>query len=308
MQVLITGASGFIGKALCRHLAAQGHAVIAATRTGAAVDGAARAVTLDFPISGNAHAALQMALSESNAVVHLAGIAHRRADPVAYREINVLGTEWLARTAQALGVPRFVFISSLLASEASGSSGPMNYERSKWQAEQVLSSIWSPDTAGLVILRPALIYGAGVGGNLAALRRAVRRGLPVPPPLGQGRAMVGLPDLVAAIDLALATRDDIPQPWIISDGQRYRLDRIVRALRAATGQRGDGLSVPAPLWRGACLLRDGLLWRQGFTPGNSYRQLFGGDDKVPVQFPGPANWQACYCLEDLAQAIMQVSP
>jgi len=271
MQVLVTGASGFIGRALCRHLAAQGHAVIAATRTGRAVDGAARAVTLDFPLCAKAQAALQMALSESDAVVHLAGIAHRRADPVAYQEINVVATERLARTSHELGVPRFVFVSSLLASEVSWSSGPMNYERSKWQAEQILSSIWSPDVAGLAILRPALVYGAGVGGNLAAVRRAVRRGLPVPPALGQGRAMVGLPDLVAAIGLALVTSDDIPRPWTISDGQRYRLDRIVRALRAGAGQRGDGLSVPALLWRGACLLRDGLLWRQGFQPGSSYR-------------------------------------
>ncbi len=191
-RVLVTGANGFVGTAVCRALSEHGITVRRAVRRADAVTAPEEDVVV-----GNLGPATvwDQALRDVEAVIHLAARDHvvrdTAADPRAeYRHVNVLATQALAQAASNAGVRRFVFLSSIKVNGEQTGVAPFTeadaprpedaYGMSKWEAEQTLWRIIGGSALEGVVLRPPLLYGPGVKGNFLTLMRAIDRGVPLP--------------------------------------------------------------------------------------------------------------------------------
>jgi nucleoside-diphosphate-sugar epimerase len=208
-RVLITGATGFVGRPLCAALASSDCEVIACARTFSADVACSRFIScnLDVEFLADDH------FAGVDTVIFLAGIAHagRNADIAArrYQRVNCEAAVQAARTALRCGVRHFHYVSSVkamgyesstqLLRETDGVEPQDAYGKSKRAAEQQLLSLANGIPMKITISRPVLVYGAGVKGNLQRLARlASTRWLPRLPRIGQ-RSMIALPDLVAAL-------------------------------------------------------------------------------------------------------------
>ena len=257
-RVLVTGATGFVGRPLVSALAQAGHAVRAAVR---AADAA--------PFPAGTHVAANVDLTRPvdwrpllegvDAVVHLAGIAHTGAaipDSV-YDRVNRAATAGLAEAAARAGIRHLIFVSSVRAQ--TGAAAPHivteddapapsdAYGRSKLAAEATVAASGVPFT----ILRPALIFGPGVKGNLRALLRLAA--LPMPLPFGafdNRRSLVSLADFIGAVRLTLEN-PPTRAACLVAHPQALSLAEIVAALRRGRGRRPGLLSVPPVLFRRA---------------------------------------------------------
>jgi nucleoside-diphosphate-sugar epimerase len=181
------------------------------------------------------------------------------ADPLAaFRSINVDGTLNLARQADAAGVKRFVYISSIGVngsqtaigksfSEADPAQPNNAYAYSKWEAEQGLRQIAAHTFMEVVIIRPPLVYGANAPGNFGSLARAIQRGVPLP--LGaihNHRSLVALDNLVDFIITCISHPKAANQTFLISDGEDLSTTELVRGLAQAAGVPARLL--PVPVW------------------------------------------------------------
>lgn len=207
MRILVTGASGFVGTALCRELLARGHAVRAAVRR---LSASAEIGLRQILIPDLAGEFDRRALVEGvDAVVHLAAVAHRAAGELETRRVNVDATARLAEAAAVLA-RRFVFMSSVkVHGEDSGnaayaeSDSPRpedSYGRSKLEAERILIEHAARSGMELVLIRPPLVYGPGVKANFLRLLSWVDSGLPLPlANVRNRRSLIYLGNLVDAL-------------------------------------------------------------------------------------------------------------
>jgi UDP-glucose 4-epimerase len=253
-HILVTGASGFVGRALVEGLANAGHSVRAAMRQPADV----------FPRSVEVVAVSDLTrpvewralLNRIDTVVHLAGIAH--AGPgiaeEAYDRVNRLATAELAAAAKAVGIHHLVFASSIRAQSGPSAAAPLRetdspqptdaYGRSKLAAEDAVRAAGVPHT----ILRPVLIYGHGVKGNLARLLDIARTPWPLPFGLCHNRrSLLARQNLIEAIHFALQADTAKNQTYIVADPTPLTLAEIVTALRAGIGRSPFLLPVPPAL-------------------------------------------------------------
>ncbi len=189
MRVLVTGASGFVGTALCRELIKRGHSVRAAVRNKNAL-GAARSGLHEVLIPDIAADFDTRALVDGiDTLVHLAAVAHRASDKAEIRRVNIDAARRLAEAA-AGSVRRFVLLSSIKVHGEDSGAGALSegdalrpedlYGHSKLEAEQALTEVTARGGMELVIVRPPLVYGPGVKANFLRLLRWVASGLPLP--------------------------------------------------------------------------------------------------------------------------------
>ncbi len=261
MRVLVTGASGFVGRALLGRLGAFGHVPIAATR-GVRIAGVEHRIVGDLGPRTDWSAALEGV----DAVVHLAARAHLMRDPAAdppaaYSVTNVAGTRQLAETAARSGVRRLVFLSTAKVNgEATPSDRPFRdtdppaprdaYAVSKWQAEQALAEIAANTGLEVVILRPPLVYGPGVGANFRSLLRACDSPLPLPfGALENRRSLIYVDNLADAICRALAHPAAAGGRFLLGDAEALSTPALVRHLRESLGRPTRLLAVPPALLR-----------------------------------------------------------
>ena len=260
MRVLVTGARGFVGQALCPALWDAGHRVIAAVRNASGLpEGFEVRLVDDIGFETDWTEALQ----DVEAVVHLAARVHvmreSAADPLAaFRQVNTVGTLRLARAAAEAGVRRFVFLSSVKVlgetchagsfTDASPPNPRDPYAVSKWEGERGLSDLVREFGMEVVILRPPLVYGPGVRANFLSLLGLVHRGVPLP--LGavrNQRSLLSIGNLVDAIRLGLTHPAAPGGTFLLRDGEDLSTAELVRRLGAALGRRTALFPVPASL-------------------------------------------------------------
>ncbi len=259
LRHLVTGASGFVGKPLCAELLRQGHEVRGAIRS-------ANVSNDDFEqsIIGaiDDQTDWTAALRGIEIVIHLAARVHvmqdHSANPLAeFRRVNVDGTLKLARQAAEAGVRRFIFISSIKVNgegtllgqpyTAEDQPAPVDaYGISKREAEDALRQLASKSAMDVVIIRPPLIYGAGVKANFQSMMRCLDKGFPLP--LGaihNKRSFVALDNLIDLIVTCIHHPAAANQTFLAGDGEDLSTTGLLQRMAAALGKKIGLLPVPS---------------------------------------------------------------
>jgi nucleoside-diphosphate-sugar epimerase len=273
--VLVTGASGFIGRDLVCRLAAGGWQVRAAARDlssvprGAGIERASlpdllRPVDWQPLVAGMTH------------VVHLAGIAHATSTipDATYMAVNAEAVGTLAAASKSAGVRRVVMMSSIRAQCGASAEGILTeadpprpddaYGRAKLAGEQRLAEALASGPVDWCVLRPVVVYGPGVKGNVAALVRLAR--LPLPLPIGAlaaSRSLLGLANLASGVEHALTSPAACRRVFVLADPGPLTLPGIVAAMREGLGRKRGIVPVPlAPLRLAARLAGRGAAWHR----------------------------------------------
>src|SRR5450631_3406491 len=250
-RVLVTGASGFIGRPLVAALLRAGYAVRAVTRRQVAFPDSVEVANVpDFmdPIDWNP------ILRDVDFIVHLAGMAHSRIADTTYSEfdqINWIATQRLAQAAKEAGIDRFIYISSVRAQVGASTvqaiheqdePRPTNqYGRSKLAAEQAVQAAGVPFT----IFRPVVIYGPHPKGNIRTLVRLARSSFPFPVASFTGRrALLGIDNLISAIVFALNNPITVGETYMLADFAPMTVSKIVAILRKIQGRSLTIINIP----------------------------------------------------------------
>lgn len=264
MRILVTGASGFLGAHICSFIKSDTDLQLTECIRNARGRGFAHGESCIVMASIDAESDWSDILAEQDVVIHCAARAHimddEVADPLAeYRKTNVYGTLNLAHQASIAGVKRFVFISSIKvngegailgsAYQADDTPAPEdNYGISKWEAEQGLLKLAADTNMEVVIIRPPLVYGLGVKGNLAGLFKLVEAGMPLP--LGairNKRSLVAIDNLVDLIVTCVDHPAAANQIFLAGDGRDLSTAELLRLTAKAMGKPSRLIPVPAPL-------------------------------------------------------------
>lgn len=258
MTVVVTGASGFVGRALCRRLTASGHRVIGVYRE-APPNGTAMETRIIDDLTTVADFA--PIVEGADAVVHLAARVHMMretaADPdSAFLRANAEVTKNLAEAAVRAGIGRFVFLSSVKVNGEETGEAPFaeaddpapddSYARSKLAAEIALDRISSADGLAVTTLRIPLVYGPGVRANFAALLRLCDTALPLPLAgiTSNRRSLLFLGNLTHAIERALGGPPHTSGTYLLSDGEDLSTADLVERLRRCLNRHACGIPVP----------------------------------------------------------------
>ena len=314
---LITGSSGFVGRYLCVQLQASSNKVATLSRTG---EISQKSGGQHWQIDLLAQTLPAELLSGVDVVVHLAGLAHqpaaRRNNPQPYFDLNRDATLKLAKAASERGVKKFLFVSSVKAARYDRSVEPNDetistlpddaYGLSKRQAEQALLEL-PPTGMEIVIVRPSLVYGAGVKGNLHSMLHGIRRGW-FPTISGGGiRSMVSVHDLCTAL-ISLATVDKVANAtFIVTDGEGYSVERISMAMRAAFAKRGAGVRLSEQHLRRLAALNNSVKRRLGVAlPINTViAKLCDSECYSSAHLQQELNWRPQHTLEDQLPAMVR---
>jgi nucleoside-diphosphate-sugar epimerase len=258
MRVLITGAGGFVGQALCVELNTQHYDVIAITRSNDIVNGCKTLTVGNI----NGETEWSTALIGVDVVVHLAARVHimhdDAVDPLAaFREVNVEGTLNLARQAANAGVKRFIFLSSIGVNGAQ-SKKPFTeldiphphspYAFSKLEAELGLEKVALETGMKFVIIRSPLVYGSAAPGNFSRLIRIVRRQAYLPlATINNKRSFVYVGNLVSLILKCIEHPAAKNQIFLVSDGQDISTTELLKMCANAMGVKSRLLPMPQKL-------------------------------------------------------------
>ncbi len=263
MTILLTGATGFVGSALTQHLHQQGHSLTATVRR----------VTDNLPPSiqqiplGDLlpNTDWTSVLNNVDTVIHLAARVHIMRDTAAnpleeFRRTNTAATLNLAQQAAAAGVHRFIYLSSIkvngeytvlnkpFTEDKINASTNDPYGLSKYEAEQGLKEIAQQADMEIVIIRPPLVYGAGVKGNFQSMMNWLTKGIPLP--LGgihNQRSLVALPNLIDLIIICIDHPAAANQTFLVSDGEDLSTTELLKRLSKVLGKKPRLLPVPQKL-------------------------------------------------------------
>ncbi|HSW70698.1 MAG TPA: NAD-dependent epimerase/dehydratase family protein [Gammaproteobacteria bacterium] len=278
-QALVTGASGFIGRALCAYLVQQGIKVTAVSRTAGPY----------------AHNIVKEPIPDAwwkgvDVVFHLAGVAHAGKESSisdeTYQKVNVETTQSLLNQAIELQVSRFVFFSSVKAID------PVDrYGYSKLLAEERVLLAGQTGKIGVSILRPALVYGPSLKGNLGAMERAIKRGwLPTLPETGNRRSLISVQDLIRAALVVAESPHTVNRSYAGTDGIGYSTRNIYDVLCTMSGRKPSRFALPKwVFWLATQLI---------FKP-ELFEKLFGSAFFPDLSLAQDTGWEPEYSLWDI---------
>lgn len=302
MRILITGASGFVGRALCEAALAHGYEVRGVFRGSAGFQAGMECVAVGT-IDGQTD--WQAALRGIDVVIHLAARVHIKhksaADPMeAFREVNVAGTENLAQQASRARVKRLVYVSSIgvngLSSKGEArfteqdvAAPHSDYAVSKWEAELTLQAVAEKCGLEIVVIRPPLVYGPGAPGNFHSLMKAVALCMPLPlASVHNLRDLIYVGNLVDALLVSAAHRNAAGETYLVCDGEAVSTPDLIRRLAVAMGVRPR-------------LFRFPVSWLQlaGWLAGRSaqVRQLTGSLQVDDGKIRRELDWTPPYTLQ-----------
>ena len=286
-MVLITGASGFVGRALTQYLS-QTHSVRALSRRPHSSFNSSAEYIAGFDLSKDVN--LGNIFVGVDAVVHCAARVHvmneTAVDPLEeFRQINVLGTINLANQAAQSGVKRFIYLSSVKVNGESTIIGkpftpddfpcPLDaYGISKFEAESALRALAIKTEMEVVIIRPPLVYGQGVNANFAALIRLVKLGIPLPFGLANQnrRSFVALDNLLSFIKECISNPRAANQIFLISDGQDLSTKGLLKEIAIASNKSILLFPIPVSI----------LQWLFGVTSKSSIAERLFGNLQVDI--------------------------
>lgn len=317
-RVAVTGAGGFIGRAVIPALVARGFAVRGLVR-----DAPPALNDVEIRVIGDLtehnQSALTDMLRDTDAVVHLAARVHlpARADAqAAYGAMNVEVTQRLARAAVECGIVHFVFASSIKVNgEATSSGRPFRetdvpqphdaYARSKWEAEASLAQVAADSGLRVTALRLPLTYGPQAKANFAAMVRAIRRGIPLPlDGIVNRRSLLGVGNLADALAVVLGDVDASAQgrgaTYLLADGQVVSTPELARAIGVAVGVPARLFALPPSLLRSVA----GLVGRD-----ETLARLTGSLEADTHAFRSRFHWSPPQTLaQGMRAALAQASP
>lgn len=305
-RILVTGASGFVGQHLVRRLSERGYLVRAAARQpvifddpnveGIALGDMSRSFAAEYVVRG------------VDAVIHAAGMAHARPGlpDAAYTAINVDATRQLARAARAARVKRFVLMSSVRAQVGAVHDGiitedtpanPTNaYGRSKIAAEALTAELLAGSNTQWTVLRPVLVYGEGVRGNMATLMRLAASPYPLPFAAMRGRrSLLSISNLIAAIEHVLRSDAARDATFIVADSAAVTIADMIRALRKGCGRAS--MLMPMPEAAIVAALRK--------AGKGEIAELLGGDLIVDAARLRQTGWQPAEATADALASAMR---
>lgn len=262
-RVLVTGANGFIGKAVCKHLYSLGYGVRGAVRQPQSNSLPENVDHVVFE-SIDELTDWSVALNGVDSVIHLAGRVHQMNEPAnssldIYRRVNVGLTLSLARQAAKCGVRRFVFISTIKVNgEATPFGQPFTadsaprpidpYGKSKLEAENALLQLGKETGMEVVIIRPVLVYGPGVRANFYEMIRWIKKGIPLPlGALSNRRSLVGIDNLVDLIVTCLHHPAAKNQIFLVSDGEDLSIAALLKRTAVALNYPARLLPIPVQI-------------------------------------------------------------
>jgi nucleoside-diphosphate-sugar epimerase len=271
-KVLVTGVSGFIGRAVALALLKRRWPVLGAVRcfgdsNRLLLDN--RALTCLQIGNINGKTKWQYALEDVQTVVHCAARSHvmreRLDDHTSYySDVNVAGTLRLAEQAAAAGVKRLIFLSSIKVSgeitqqgkaftETSGYAPQDPYAKSKVEAEQALFALAQQVGMEVVIIRPPLVVGPGVKGNFANMIKWITMGIPLPlGAVNNQRSLISLDNLVSLVLLCVDrgnSQKAANQVFVVADGEDVSTTMLLQKIARAAGYPNRLLPVPVALLR-----------------------------------------------------------
>jgi nucleoside-diphosphate-sugar epimerase len=306
MKFLVTGATGFVGRFLCNRLISDDVSVrgtLLASENPSSLTDRVEPVTVE-PLGSDTP--WSHALKGIDVIIHLAARVHIMDDPLAdpllaFRKVNVEGTEQLAREAVMAGVKRFVFISSIKVNgEESAIPYTMDsppkpsdpYGISKWEAEQVLRKIEAETGLEVVIVRPTLVYGPGVKANFLNMMKVIEKrnfgfwildcglkgGIPLPfASIENKRSLIYVGNLVDALAVCATHPGTAGKTYLVSDGEDVSTPELLRRVARALGRPARLMPLPVAGMKFVAKLLDNFeFWILNFG-------LFKSKPRKPIQ-------------------------
>jgi len=260
-KILVTGASGFIGKSLCETLSKSGRSVFGAVRSlnSILINKNVKYVSIgDISFKKD----WKNFLYGIDCIIHCAGTAHKMNNDKnfdVYRSTNIDGTNHLAEQAAEAGVKRLIFLSSIKVNGESTNNiksqkkfsnndipAPMDlYSVSKLNAERVLWEVSSKTGLEVAVLRLPLVYGYGAKGNLQKLIKFVRSGIPLPLSLVKNqRSMIGTDNLVDLLIRCIDHPEASGKTFLASDGEDLSTPEFIKLIASSMGKKANLFPFP----------------------------------------------------------------